>query len=467
MPILRAECPSCGAVVKTTNLSVAGRTVKCPKCAKAFKLPALEEADAQEEGIKAESTIRSSRRARDDDERRSNRSVQGDDEDEMPSKKSRLQQRGRNEGADDADVDRPRRKPEKKRKTRPAAKRSKGLVIGLIAGVVFLLGGGIAAIVLLSDGHNLRGEREIRELIKAKEIADKETDSGKKTQAQLQVLAVMMTIEQMGLTPDEQSKLLQKYKTRLDELQLGMEGSWALQNKGAEEVRKKKADKENRRLSTDPVALLQALEEVDQNTDEPTCTALIKQVEDHIPIDSPKRADVIKAMGKAAAAARYDRASLKAQFVRSALRYAVKSDASALMRIRFDLYTNLAVRDMLDDLFVEWKDLAIAERIASDFSNFGVDNRRRAARILRAIGPQAERYVIPFLSPQEPYRKARSDKANSVNLRELDTVVIDLIGDIGTQKSLAVLRQFKNEAPEFQQAVEKAIEKIRQREKLP
>ena len=31
MPILRAECPSCGASLKIANLSLAGKVVKCPK----------------------------------------------------------------------------------------------------------------------------------------------------------------------------------------------------------------------------------------------------------------------------------------------------------------------------------------------------------------------------------------------------------------------------------------------------
>ena len=49
MPQLRAECPSCNAILKTSNFSLSGKTVECPKCSESFVLPKLEaEADESE-----------------------------------------------------------------------------------------------------------------------------------------------------------------------------------------------------------------------------------------------------------------------------------------------------------------------------------------------------------------------------------------------------------------------------------
>lgn len=42
---LRAECDECGATIRTSNLSLAGKTVKCPKCAESVRLPSAEDDD--------------------------------------------------------------------------------------------------------------------------------------------------------------------------------------------------------------------------------------------------------------------------------------------------------------------------------------------------------------------------------------------------------------------------------------
>jgi WD40 repeat protein len=162
--------------------------------------------------------------------RSKNRRRNDDDEDdtERPSKSARR----RNDGDDeDGNRDRDGRRP-------GAAKgksKGKGKLALIIGGIAVLLVGAGIAIYALTWSKPIRGEREVKELIKAKEAADKESDPAKKTEAQLKVLAIMMAVEDMKLTEDEQKKLLAKYKSKLDELKLGIEASWAMQNKAREE----------------------------------------------------------------------------------------------------------------------------------------------------------------------------------------------------------------------------------------
>jgi hypothetical protein len=245
--------------LKIADASLAGKTIKCPKCSKPVKLPKLEDIEAEtgdeEREVRGAAGNRGSQsRARtdvedDDGDSEPRKRRRDEDEDEKPLRRSRSE---RDEDDDDLDGgrdDRPSRKKKKKQKAPPR----KSPLPWIIAGVaVTLVVAGVAIFFLTRGGPLLRGEREIKELIKAQEKANQQPEGPKKLEAQLKVLAIMMAIEQMNITPDEQKKLLAKYKGKLDELKIGMESSWEFQNKGKEELAKKNTPAGAPKLDADP-----------------------------------------------------------------------------------------------------------------------------------------------------------------------------------------------------------------------
>src|SRR5262245_14107496 len=113
MPELRADCPSCGASLKVSNLALAGKTVKCPKCGERLTLPELDgEPDAAD---------------------------QDEEVDEQPRKVKQRAER------DEDDDDRPRKKKRKK-----AAAGGSSMTRNLIGGGVLLVLLAVAGAVWLS-----------------------------------------------------------------------------------------------------------------------------------------------------------------------------------------------------------------------------------------------------------------------------------------------------------------------------
>ena len=119
MPVLKAKCPSCEALLKVGNLSLAGKVVKCPKCTKPFKLPELsaddtESADAEsshapDSRVKGDAGQKAGPRTRLEEDResraetRKKRRDDGDEEDERPRNKRR-------DNEEDEEDDKPRKK---------------------------------------------------------------------------------------------------------------------------------------------------------------------------------------------------------------------------------------------------------------------------------------------------------------------------------------------------------------------
>src|SRR5438876_9509153 len=98
MSVWRFGCPSCGAVLKISNPSLAGKAVTCPKCAERVALPPTFEAAVEEPRV-VEAKVRQPDR---------------DENDSVRNKKTRA-----------AASDRPRRK-------RPAKSSSGGLMRTMI-----------------------------------------------------------------------------------------------------------------------------------------------------------------------------------------------------------------------------------------------------------------------------------------------------------------------------------------------
>lgn len=462
MSILRAQCPSCNAALKITNLSLAGKTAKCPKCAKPVALPSMEPDEP--------SDTESARGAGSRPDIRERKAIQSPDDDqdsaEREDRKAK-QRRNQRRKDDDDDAVRDRDRDDRRSRTKkgkPERKRPLALIIGVAA--LLLVGGGIAAFFITRD-KPMRGEPEIKELIKAKEAADKETDQAKKLEAQIKVLAVMLAIENLKLTEEEQKKLLAKYKPKLDELKLGMEASWAMQNKGRQDEQAKKEERKNRQVATDTPSLIQALQEIDRNSKVPECTALLKQVEQNIPVNSPRRLDVLKAIRRAASQTKLFPGTgqmqhdIATEFVRSALRYAVKEDINELMGMFREHDGNATVKDLLTDRFAEWKDLAYADRLQSEFGNFIAANRRRAAKVFRAIGAPAETIALRYVG-RDPQAKGDTAREDAMRFE-----VIELLGEIGTQESVTRFKQLQGESPQVQKWIDDAVKKIRERHKLP
>lgn len=273
MLIHKVLCPKCSAALNSKPGIQSGSQITCPRCKHVFAasslkteedvVEVLEMVDDEESAPPARKTAtapttrtKSGSRQRDseDGEDHAERStarkrpVETDDaEDEKPRRgKNRSEEDAENvkgmgrsakrhrdqRGSDNEDRDHDRNPDQDSRRSRSTkgkAERKRPLALIIGAAALLLIGGGIA-IYFVAFGKPMRGEREIKELIKAKEAADSETDPKKKLDASLKVLGYMMAIENLKLTEDEQKKLLAKYKPKLDELKLGVEEIWGHQN---------------------------------------------------------------------------------------------------------------------------------------------------------------------------------------------------------------------------------------------
>jgi predicted Zn finger-like uncharacterized protein len=161
MSSLRAECPSCDAKVKIANLSLAGKTVKCRKCGKPFKLPDLDDDSVvRDEKLR---TAHKNRQTEEDDPgepvKRAARQRRDEDDDEVVEDRpkarknrepeeydaSESRQRASVRRGDDDDDERPRKKKRRSDHKTPTKKRLL-LIFGAVG--IVLLAAGIGAIVL-------------------------------------------------------------------------------------------------------------------------------------------------------------------------------------------------------------------------------------------------------------------------------------------------------------------------------
>lgn len=53
---LRSECEGCGAAIRTANLALAGKSVKCPKCGEPVRFPAVEDDEEEAAPVKRRKT---------------------------------------------------------------------------------------------------------------------------------------------------------------------------------------------------------------------------------------------------------------------------------------------------------------------------------------------------------------------------------------------------------------------------
>ncbi len=218
MPI-RVRCTDCEEEYNLLD-TLAGKKIRCKKCQTLLAVPngsddgVTEPAPKKKDGSKAKVRAAAVR--------------DGDDE---PRQKRRR---------DEDDDDDPR--PRKRKKKLPM-----GWIIGGSAAALLVVGGIVAA-VLLSGGPTLRGEPEIKELIKLTKEAKAGKTPEKQLEASMKALAIMLTLEQMKLTEDEQEKLKAKYKTQLTELGIGMDELWAAQNAAKKKVEQQKNPKNDGNL---------------------------------------------------------------------------------------------------------------------------------------------------------------------------------------------------------------------------
>jgi hypothetical protein len=141
------SCPDCGAVLKLANPVPAGKKIKCPKCNTVFPAPAGDPPPSavrpsEDAGVPARTKPGRQDAIRDDYEPvRSRGKAAG---------KPREEDYDRDDEEDREDEDVPR--PRKKSKGKAAQKGGKGLMIGVIIGLVVLLLGGAACALWVWPG---------------------------------------------------------------------------------------------------------------------------------------------------------------------------------------------------------------------------------------------------------------------------------------------------------------------------
>ncbi len=246
MPI-HVRCADCAAQYNLGD-QLAGTKIRCKKCASVIAVP-----DAEEEATTAAPPKRT----------------------ETPAATARAHA----VRADDDDVPPPRRKSLRKRD-------SKSPLAWIIGSSVVLLLVIAGLVYYFVAGRSLRGEQQIKEMIKARQDADAELDPAKKFDAMARVAALTKELEKLQLTEVEQKKLTEKYGRQLNELGMGMDDFWAAQEKA-----RKNPETENT-PKNDVDSLLAELQATSRTYGSGATRNVVKRITDNIPADSARRSEV-------------------------------------------------------------------------------------------------------------------------------------------------------------------------------
>ena len=177
----------------------------------------------------------------------------------------------------------------------------------------------------------------------------------------------------------------------------------------------------------------------------------------YVPADHPRRGEVFKQLLEIG----YGRSdpNSKDEIVRAAIRYAGKDEVPELMDIpNHGPYVNLVWSNVLARL-AEIKDPSCAETVA-EWIQFDVGKRhhhqRDAAKVLRAIGPPAEKSVRPYALANQP--------SGQPQLLETRVLAVEILGDIGDKVTIDFLDGLDG-PPKFKDAVARATKAINSRTK--
>ena len=164
---------------------------------------------------------------------------------------------------------------------------------------------------------------------------------------------------------------------------------------------------------------------------------VVKRIEANVPVESPRRADVFKALAEKAIGNRIASAEFADSSLKLALRYANKQDVKVLVDL-FENFKDSSVSETIARRLGEYQHFLFAERMARDLTLMLPDQRRHASQALRAFGEPAERIVQEYCSPN----------VRSMNRDECRRDAFRILGDIGTQDSVQHFSyEFRNDSP--------------------
>ena len=491
MAVFEGKCPSCNAAIKITDLSFSGRKIRCPKCSTSFRLPqfdargpeVLEEDSAsivQEQAEERSPTTSkthleddedfvdepksrpkrkdavsdsaesksSTRRQMDDDRdiRPSKRREEAKDDDKRPRKRKEEYDRPRKRRDEKEDDDRPARRSSSRargdQKERKGKTGSSTRVIVLVCAGLFVATG-LGVVIYIFASPSLKGEKEVREMITIAENTKEEKDEKKKWDAWVQKEMLEEKIRLLNLTIEEQQKLKDKYGDKLKELDIKLDKMWDYQNKVAER------NKPPEQKKNDIDSLLAELN--DPMTSEPNAAdSLIKRITTNIPTDSPRRADVFKAV---LATLKKEKLSLTDnQWLELTLRFASTKDISELTALTKEHWRWIGNKGQIIQKLIELKAPNVQSILIEDLKSSNINDRTHAAAELRKMGSSVEKEVQAVAGPENFNYDGRIN-------------AIKLLGDIGSEDSAKFLLSLKEDNPEVRDKINDAEKRIRERMK--
>ena len=235
-----------------------------------------------------------------------------------------------------------------------------------------------------------------------------------------------------------------KYKSKLDELKIGLEDVWRAQNEAVAIVRKNDVD-----------SLLDQLKEVDPSIQQNEAMSLIGRVNANIPVDSPRRAEVFKSLKEAALKNRLA-IPFAAPCLRSTMRYASEQDCAELFAMLDEFTSDLRLAELIVARLVELNPPNMTEKFA--------ENLRSDDNITVAVGQSALRRIG---APAEKTVQAYADRAQKGSTERIRMYAITLLGEIGTPGSIPLLLRIKKENGARSQIIDNSIKQIGNRKKLP
>lgn len=499
------KCPSCNSALKITDPSFSGRKIRCPKCSNTFRLPEFDAPDPdvlEEESapiVRDEAEERKptkprqrpegdedfvdepkSRPKRKDaasdaaDSKSSTRRQMDDDGDSRPSKRREETEvddrprKRRDEARDDdkrprkrkeEEYDRPRkRRDEEEDDDRPARRSSsrargdqnerKGktgsstrMVVFICIGVFVTVGMGLL-IYAIASGPSIRGEKEVRELIAISRNAKEEKDKKKQMDAVTEQFKLMDRIERMQLTLEEQQKIKERYGDEIKEFNIPLDTTWNYYNNRKEQA-KPPAEKKN-----DIDSLLAELNN-SMTSDPNAADALIKRITTNIPTDSPRRAEVFKAV---LATLKREKSLTDNQWLELTLRFASTQDISELTALMKERWRWGGARGEIMQKLIELKAPNVQSLLIEDLKSSNINDRTHAAAELRKMGSSVEKDVQSVAGPEN------SNYDGRIN-------AIKLLGDIGSEDSATFLLSLKEKDPLLRDKINDAEKRIRARMK--
>ena len=415
MPGFIANCPSCSAALKISNPSLAGKKVKCPKCSTLFQLPQFEEPDVETLEEESDHPVRETaeertpskvkRRLEDDEDlkdepkappkrketasesigSRSSTRRRVDDDDDRP-------RRRRDE--DDED-DRPRRgsrtrdwdedRPRKKKKSRSQGYGG-NVVLFVVLGSFLLSGLGVGIYYLVRPSHNHK------------------------------------VVEINNFNDDD------------DEIPRGRRN----QNPNRQQI--------PIREKNDIDSILAELSDVDRVMNDMAATAFLPiRIEQNIPVNTPRRAELFKAI-RAVSKAFHDEIH-KSSWLEAAVRYATSEEESELLEMLKEP-TPMFSREKIVNKLVEIKSPKAPAILIEELKSEALNAHLNAENALRRMGSSVEKQV----------QSVAGSSSTNYHSRIL---AINLLGDIGTEDSAVFLLTIKDK--ELLTQAKWAVDKIRKR----